>query len=960
MAADLPGIARLLEASLDPRHNKQAEEAISREESKPGFSLTLLNIVASDSFPINTRLSSVLCFKNFIRRNWTDEDGNYKLPENEVVAIKKELIGLMISVPQTLQTQLGEVISLIADSDFYERWETLVDDLVSRLTTDNAIVNNGVLQVAHSIFKRWRPLFRSDQLYTEINHVLSKFSHPLLLLLQNTDNSITQNQNDKVGLEQYYTTLNLIVKLFYDLSCQDLPPVFEENLQAITALLHKYLVYDNPILHTDDEAESSMLEFVKAGIFEGLILYVQKYEDALGPFLGQFITSSWNLLTTIGTETKYDILVSKALQFLTSVAKIAQHAQAFNSPETLGQVVEKVILPNFTLRESDVELFEDEPVEFIRRDLEGSDSETRRRAATDFLRQLMEQFEKLVTDVVGTYVNHYLSDYSKDKSKWASKDTAIYLFTSVAAKGASTAALGVKTLNPYIDLLDFFQKNIVEDLTSNNTHPILTVDAIKFLYNFRSQLSQQHWHAAFPLLINHLGSSTHVVYTYAAIAVERAMFLSSQGQPLIPVADVTALSKDLLQHLFTLITRDSAPEKIQENEYLMKCIMRVLIVVKDGVLPILDMVLNNFINITKVIRHNPSNPRFYYYHFEGIGAVIRFCGPTQSEKLDLSLRDPLAGCLESGVTEFMPYVFQLFGALLEQNPSVTLPEFYNAILGPIILPPLWESKGNVPALTRLLSSMISRGADAIVQKDQLVPILGIFQRLISLRMNESYGFDLIEVIIANFPVKALEEHWVTILQLIMTRLSSKNKTENFQLRFVRFFHFISAREDKGLGCDFFIQVTDRIQHDVFKQVYLSIILPDTQKLTRPTTRKTAVISFTKILTSSEAFVSRYPKGWALTCDALLQLLVNPPVPTASDDVIPDQDVEDVGFGVGFTQLQTCKVQMKDDFPEVSDVRVWVGKELREGDQRTGGRIAGCVRERLSEAQRRNLEVYMSG
>jgi exportin-2 (importin alpha re-exporter) len=33
----------------------------------------------------------------------------------------------MISVDSVLQSQLGEAISLIADSDFWDRWDTLVD-----------------------------------------------------------------------------------------------------------------------------------------------------------------------------------------------------------------------------------------------------------------------------------------------------------------------------------------------------------------------------------------------------------------------------------------------------------------------------------------------------------------------------------------------------------------------------------------------------------------------------------------------------------------------------------------------------------------------------------------------------------------------------------------------------------------------------------------------------------------
>ncbi|KAK5165310.1 hypothetical protein LTR04_001408 [Oleoguttula sp. CCFEE 6159] len=960
MASDLVAISQLLQASLDPRQNKQAEAAIKQEETKPGFSVALLRIVATDSYPGTTRLASALFFKNFIKRNWTDEEGNYKLPQNEVVAIKQELIGLMIAVPSTIQSQLGEAISVIADSDFWERWDTLVDDLVSRLTSDNFAVNNGVLQVAHSIFRRWRPLFRSDALFTEINHVLSKFSVPFLQLLENTDNVISQNQNNKTALQQSFSTLNLCIKLLYDLSCQDLPPVFEENMQAITSLLHRYLTYDNALLHTDYEAESGPLDIAKAGIFEVLVLYVQKYEDAIGPFLGQFIGSSWNLLNSIGPETKFDILVSRSLQFLTSVTHSRQHAESFNNQEILGQVVEKVILPNLSLRESDIELFEDEPFEFIRQDLEGSDSDTRRRAATDFLRQLMEQFEKLVTDVVSQYMNHYLVEYSKDRNNnWKSKDTAVYLFSAIAAKGATTAAHGVKSTNPHVDVIDFFQKNIAEELTGTEVHPILKVDAIKYLYTFRSQITKSYWQTAFPLLVNHLGSSNYVVYTYAAIAVERILYLTNENrEAVISKDDVTPLSKDLLQHLFVLITKDSAPEKIQENEFIMRCVMRVLIVIRERVIPITDIVLQNFINITKVIRHNPSNPRFYYYHFEGLGALIRFAAPSQPKKFETALYNPFGEILSNDVQEFAPYVFQLFAALLEANPSGSLPEYYKSLIGPVLMPVLWDSRGNIPALVRLLSASIPRGAESILKNNQLEPILGIFQKLVSSKVNETHGFDLLESVITSFPPAALQSYFVPMLQIMLTRLSN-SKTENFSLRFVRFYHLVSARADKGLGADLFISAMDQVQNNVFTQVYLGIILPDTQKLTRPFDRKTAVVSLTKTLTDSAAFVDRYgKKGWALTCEALLKLLINPPVPPAVDDVIPDQDVDDSAFGVGFTQLSTCKKPPRDPYPEISDVKSWVGTYLKEADARHGQRISGFIQERLSPEARGTLVAYM--
>lgn len=88
MAVDLQQLAQALEASLDPSTNKQgaclthffftvrtnsrtAELAILQEERKPNFSLSLLQIVASESYTSTARLASALYFKNHIKRNWT-------------------------------------------------------------------------------------------------------------------------------------------------------------------------------------------------------------------------------------------------------------------------------------------------------------------------------------------------------------------------------------------------------------------------------------------------------------------------------------------------------------------------------------------------------------------------------------------------------------------------------------------------------------------------------------------------------------------------------------------------------------------------------------------------------------------------------------------------------------------------------------------------------------------------
>lgn len=54
-------------------------------------------------------------------------------------------------------------------------------------------------------------------------------------------------------------------------------------------------------------------------------------------------------------------------------------------------------------------MFEDDPVEYIRRDLEPStETDTRRQAATEFTRALMENFEREITDIIKSYINRFL------------------------------------------------------------------------------------------------------------------------------------------------------------------------------------------------------------------------------------------------------------------------------------------------------------------------------------------------------------------------------------------------------------------------------------------------------------------------------------------------------------------------------------------------------------------------
>lgn len=145
---------------------------------------------------------------------------------------------------------------------------------------------------------------------------------------------------------------------------------------------------------------------------------------------------------------------------------------------------------------------------------------------------------------------------------------------------------------------------------------------------------------------------------------------------------------------------------------------------------------------------------------------------------------------------------------------------------------------------------------------------------------------------------------------------------------------------------------------MFVPLYLNIILPDTQKLLRPLDRKTAVISLTKTLTDSVAFAERYKKGWAFTCEALLKLLENPPILTNTEDMIVEQDPDDMSFGVGFTQLTTVKRPVRDQWPEITDVKTWVKNWFVTANGRQNGKMTRFAQERLSAEVAPMFSAYM--
>lgn len=945
----LESIAQYLKESLNPNNAKKAETHLKSIESQPHFAINLLHTVASTNLEPSVRLAGALFLKNLVKRKWVNEDGEYMLFNEDVQYLKLEVLNVMIKLPNNLQIQLGETISLIAELDFPHNWPDLIDNLVAKLSPTDFVLNRGILLVAHSIFKRWRPLFRSDELFLEIKMVLDKFAQPFMALLTKTDELVNEavTQGNSASLTIYLECLLSLVQIYYDLNCQDIPEFFEDNLTTGMGILHKYLGFLSTLVgDASDDEDVDVLIKVKSSIIELLSLHVTRYAEEFDPLIPNFITSVWELINNYVTQQpKFDLLAVKALSFLTSITKIVKYQSYFNNEQAVNEIIEKIILPNIAFREVDEETFEDEPVAFVRSDLEGSDFDSRRKSSTDFLRELKDVNTELLTTNVMSYVNRFLSH-----DDWKNRDIAIYLFTSLAAKGSVTN-IGVTSTNMLVDVVKFFSDNIASYLTGDAT-PVLKVDAIKYIMTFRNQLTKEQLLTTIPLLVEHLKHSNVVVYTYAAITVDKLLamtsFSDSKHKPVFTKLDIQPFLNDLLTNLFTLILSNTAPEKLSENEFLIKAVMRVLNTAEDGVEENFKVtIIEQLLKILGIIAKNPANPRFTHYIFECLGLLIKF-GDEKDEarigKYTSLILPALLTILGEDVQEFVPYTFQVLAYLLEKFPkSSPIPEDYKALVKPLLSPAVWDYRGNVPGITRLLIAIMAHDSTAIASGSQeLIPLLGVFQKLIASKTNDVYGFDLLQGIFLYFPLDVISVHLNQVAILLLTRLKT-SRTEKYIKRFVIFLmslcciplnDTLNAKTQSRINSGFVIDFIDSVQKGVFQQISTSFILPTTEEFVNLQDKKIAVLGLAQLIVS-EQFISGPFKG--LLQPATEQLCKNLSLlsgilkgntniaentitggPNAASVAVNEVDLESAAYGSNFSRVVSIQQKPFDPVPHVQN------------------------------------------
>jgi len=82
-----------------------------------------------------------------------------------------------------------------------------------------------------------------------------------------------------------------------------------------------------------------------------------------------------------------------------------------------------------------------------------------------------------------------------------------------------------------------------------------------------------------------------------------------------------------------------------------------------------------------------------------------------------------------------------------------VPVDYRALLPFLLTPTTWGQKGSIPGLVALLRAFLARDTAAMVEANQHIPVLGIVQqRLVPSKVNDGWGFDLLQSVILHVPL----------------------------------------------------------------------------------------------------------------------------------------------------------------------------------------------------------------
>lgn len=949
-------IATLLTRALTPdlQVRKSAEDALLRlESSSKLYGLATLYLTRLDNLGNEVHIAAAIAFKNFIRRNWhydpADEtsDQTDKIDLEQRNLIKQHITKFMLESPSHIQRQLSEAITIIGQSDFPDKWPTLIVELETFLKSNEQSFSSiqGALQTAHSIFRKYRYEFQSDRLWSEIKLVINHFAHPFTERFRDLVAATKNVPQETQKLTPIYQSLLLCTKIYRSLITQDLPEFFEDRLDEWLPLFIELLNAQEKLVDAP-----SVIEDMKSEICEIASLFVQRYADTenFKEYAQSFAQNIWNLLVTTGQDLHHDTLVSTAIRYLVTVAERTESRSLFQDANVLNLLCQRVIIPNLTLREIDEELFEDDPDEYVKRDIEGSDVDTRRRAACDLVQVLSKFLETQMIEIFGRYIEEMLRSYETNQAtNWRHKDLAIFLYSAMAIKG-STRQHGTVSVSQHVNVEKFFEEKIAQELSQDpkQGQQILKASALRYITIFRNHISLNVLLMRLPYIVKHVTSSNVVVRTYASITLEKLLTMRDPSQPKTTAFKPEQFEPflgELMKTLFDALDLPGSPE----NEHIMKAIMRLFSFSKsDLIVQFLPTVVPKMTNKLTLVAKNPSKPYFNHYLFETLALLIRAScsqdNPTILYEFETVLFSILELVLNQDVQEFTPYVLQLLNLILRAQPDGRVSERFTKLFHELLSPNLWERAANVRPLTELMHTYIRKLGQFIIAQNKFIPLLGIFQKLIASKATDHEGLGLLQTMLLYLPATEVDSRIRDIFMLIFQRLTGSKTNKFVSNTLVCFSLYAHLR-----GADLLASAVNQLQDKIFGMVLEKLYIADVKKVSGLVEKKICICGMIKILAQLPLIENGvYNHLWSPMLLVLMEIFELPQESVADEDEHFADITDSLDFQAQYSKLNYASVRRDDPTKDVGDLKPLLASSLASLSTKLPGFVPRALQENM--------------
>lgn len=377
----LKSLAGTLDASYDVR--KSSEEKLRFFEEMPGFTAYLLDLITDPSVNLGVQTSAAIFFKNRVSGYWNVPElkaatARY-IQQEEKNTIKGKLVEVLSKTYKNnqLRVQLSTAVSCILNHDKWDELSQIIPQLLSDTSNVDHVYTGLLCLFQYTKNYRYAGIDTPDSK----NIVLDSISEDTFPTLEALAGNLL-NDDSVISDDMLY----LILKIFKYTTFTSLPSYLESqeklgNWCQIHIMLINKPLPSSVLNESSTEVKNSnpRIKAVKWGFGNlhrlllrhgGGIRTKSKENQFVKQFLANFVpvilNSYWGIIEKWSTK---EIWLSEASLFhLISFLEQLVETPAYSLIEDkMEAIIRHVLLPTLNSSQEIIELYEDEPEEYIRR-----------------------------------------------------------------------------------------------------------------------------------------------------------------------------------------------------------------------------------------------------------------------------------------------------------------------------------------------------------------------------------------------------------------------------------------------------------------------------------------------------------------------------------------------------------------------------------------------------------------